>query len=405
MKTVITHLAPRLAAPANPAQATQPMLARSTAGSGRPAGSARGHPWRRLLLALCGIGVALGAANFAYAEDSVPLLPPPSVTSTTVPANGDLNPYGVAFVPAGFPNYGTIAPGDLLVSNFNNAQNVQGTGTTIVKIVPGAKQATTFFQGPPGLGLTMALNVLRGGFVLVGNTPTTDGTFHTIKPGSLIIVNRSGNMIAQWTTAAKIDGPWGMTVFDQGDRAKVFVSNVLNGTVVRLDVTVDDSGVHLVRAIQVASGYQFRGDPAAVEIGPAGLVYDPLRDVLYVASIVDNAIFAVFGAGTSQHDGGKGVVIYADNKHLHGALGLASGPNGHLFTSNGDAINPDPAQPSELVEFTPQGQFVAQLPIDPAPDGAFGIAFGRVMNEHVHFAAVDDNTNAITDWNLPFEDR
>ncbi|MGF6551787.1 hypothetical protein [Paraburkholderia youngii] len=140
MKTVITRLAPRLAAPANPAQATQPMLARSTAGSGRPARSARGHPWRRLLLALCGIGVALGAANFAYAEDSVPLLPPPSVTSTTVPANGDLNPYGVAFVPAGFPTYGTIAPGDLLVSNFNNAQNVQGTGTTIVKIVPGAKQ-------------------------------------------------------------------------------------------------------------------------------------------------------------------------------------------------------------------------------------------------------------------------
>ncbi|EEA00539.1 hypothetical protein BH160DRAFT_4134 [Burkholderia sp. H160] len=403
MKTVIGCLAPRLAAPANVAQAFQPIPAQGTARSGRPARSARGHLWRRLLLALCGTGVALGAAHFAYAEDPVPLLPPPAVTSTTVPASGDLNPYGVAFVPDGFPTYGTIAPRDLLVSNFNNAQNVQGTGSTIVKIVPGAKQATTFFQGAPGLGLTMALNVLRAGFVLVGSLPTTDGTSNTAKPGSLIIVNRTGNMVAQWTTAAKIDGPWGMTVFDQGNRAKVFVSNVLNGTVVRLDVTIDGDGVHLMKATQVASGYQFRGDPAAVEVGPAGLVYDPARDVLYVASIVDNAIFAVFGAGTSQHDGGKGVVIYADNKHLHGALGLAAGPNGHLFTSNGDAINADPAQPSELVEFTVQGQFVAQLPIDPAPDGAFGIAFGRVMNEHVHFAAVDDNTNAITDWNLPFE--
>ncbi|MEX3943550.1 hypothetical protein AB4Y44_29185 [Paraburkholderia sp. BR10937] len=401
MKTVIRRLAPRHAAPAGAAQARQATPARGVAHSCRPARSIHGRLWRQLLFALC--GATIGAAHFAHAEDSVPLLPPPAVTSTTVPANGDLNPYGVAFVPDGFPTFGTIAPGDLLVSNFNNAQNVQGTGTTIVKIVPDAKQAATFFQGPPGLGLTMALNVLRGGFVLVGNTPTTDGTFHTIKPGSLIIVNRNGNMVAQWTTAAKINGPWGMTVFDQGDRAKVFVSNVLDGNVVRLDVTVDANGVHLMKATQVASGYQFRGDAAAVEVGPAGLVYDPARNVLYVASIVDNAIFAVFGAGTSQHDGGKGVVIYADNRHLHGALGLALGPNGDLFTSNGDAINPDPAQTSELVEFTPQGQFVAQLPIDPAPDGAFGIAFGRLMHEHVHFAAVDDNTNAVTDWNLPFE--
>jgi hypothetical protein len=403
MNFVITLLALHSAVPAGAARAT-PLPAQGAPRMGRGTPGTRGRLWRGALIALCGTGIALSAANVSYAEnDFTPLLPPAFVTSTTVPANGDLNPYGIAFVPEGFPKFGTIAPGDLLVSNFNNSSNVQGTGTTIVKIVPNAKQAETFFQGPPNIGLTTALGVLRGGFVLVGNVPTTDGTFNTIKAGSLIVVNRSGQMVEQFTTAAKINGPWDLTIFDQGDRAKVFVSNVLEGSVVRLDISVGQNGVTLNKATKVASGYQSRGDPAAVVVGPTGLVYDPRRDVLYVASTADNAIFAVFGAGKTQHDGGKGVLIYADNTHLHGPLGLAMGPNGHLFTANGDAVNADKAQPSEIVEFTPQGRFVAQLSIDPAPDGAFGLAFDRFMNEQVHFAAVDDNTNTVTVWTLPFE--
>ena len=106
-----------------------------------------------------------------------------------------------------------------------------------------------------------------------------------------------------------------------------------------------------------------------------------------------------------EADSGKGVVIYADNKHLHGPLALALGPNGNLFTANGDAINPDPANPSELTEFTPQGRFVAQLSVDPATGGAFGIAFSQVHHDMVQFGAVDDNAspNNITVWTLPFD--
>jgi len=40
----------------------------------------------------------------------IPLL----VNSSTMPLNGDLNPYGVAFVPNGFPVGGAIASGDVL---------------------------------------------------------------------------------------------------------------------------------------------------------------------------------------------------------------------------------------------------------------------------------------------------
>ncbi|MEA3120295.1 MAG: hypothetical protein QOI13_3565 [Paraburkholderia sp.] len=368
----------------------------------------KGRTLRRLLVAtLYGTGLSLCAAGAAVADELMPLLPPSFVTSSTVPANGDLNPYGAAFVPDGFPRSGTIAAGDLLVSNFNNAKsagNLQGRGTTVVKIVPGG-QPVTFFQGPPRLGLSTALGVLRAGFVLVGSVPTMDGTSATIQPGSLLVINRSGSKIAEWTpTMAKINGPWDLTIFDQGNHAKVFVSNVLDGTVTRLDVSVDDGGVHLNHATKIASGYTFRSDPAALVVGPTGLVYDPQRDVLYVASTADNAIFAVFGAGNSMQDGSKGVTIYADNAHLRGPIAMALGPNGHLFVANGDAVNADAKHPSEIVEFTPQGRFVAELSIDPAPAAAFGIAFTQPEHEFVRFAAVNDNTNTVTVWTLPFED-
>ena len=74
-------------------------------------------------------------------------------TLTTVPANGDLNPYGVAFVPKDFPTGGSISPGDVLVSNFNNSGNQQGTTATIVRISPSGSESL-FYQGPSTPGLT-----------------------------------------------------------------------------------------------------------------------------------------------------------------------------------------------------------------------------------------------------------
>ena len=53
--------------------------------------------------------------------------------ATTIPSNGDVNPYGVAMVPV---SSGNLVKGHILVSNFNNSMNWQGTGTTIVDIGP-----------------------------------------------------------------------------------------------------------------------------------------------------------------------------------------------------------------------------------------------------------------------------
>jgi hypothetical protein len=318
---------------------------------------------------------------------------------STIPSNGDLNPYGVAFVPEGFKEGGPLAPGDILVSNFNNYKNLQGTGTTIMKITP-TGQKSVFFQGSSGIGLTTALGVLKSGFVLVGNLPTTDGTAATVQAGSLIVLDRFGHEVANLTDSTLVDGPWDLAVIDGESRAQVFVSNVLNGTVSRIDVSVDDDSGHftVTAMTMVASGYAHRFDQAALVIGPTGLVYDSGHDRLYVASTGDNTIYAVAHPRTVHSGSGVGTILYQDNAHLHGPLGLVLASNGHLITANGDAVNAG-GTPSALVEFTLQGKFVAQVQLDMGAAAAFGIAISR-SEDQLRFAAVNDNSNAVHIWTL-----
>jgi DNA-binding beta-propeller fold protein YncE len=332
----------------------------------------------------------------AKAESILGQLPTsPERIVSTVPPNGDGNPYGVAFVPGGFPAGGLLAPGDILVSNFNDSNGVQGTGTTIVSIAPGAS-AKVFFQGQSGLGLTTALGVLRAGFVLVGNVPTTDNG-STALQGSLLVIDRFGNLVTTLASAAFLDGPWDLTINDQGNTAQVFVSNVLNGTVTRLDVSTVGGNFHVFGINQIAHGYSFAPNSAAVVVGPTGLAYNPFIDVLYVASTDDNEIFAIPFAGTTNKDVMQGLLVYKDNAHLHGPLGLALAPNGHLITANGDAVFAGGTQ-NALVEFTPTGQFVAEYQVDPgAPGAAFGLAISSDPFK-LRFAAVDDNQNALDIW-------
>jgi hypothetical protein len=339
----------------------------------------------------------LPAAVRAQDEDHQPFLPSPVQSVSTVPANGDVNPYGVAFVPPQFPQ-GTAKPGDILVSNFNAVTNLQGTGTTIVDISSTGTQSLFFQSGTP-TGLSTALNILRKGFVLVGNFPSPDGTCGNATPGSILVINSSGKQVGSIADSS-INGPWDSALFDEGDSAKFFVANGLTGTVVRLDLKVSSSGVSVKNVTQVASGYQHQCDPVTFVDAPTGLVYDAERDVLYVASSDDNAVFAVANAGCAEKDHGTGRIIYQDNVHLHGPLGMIMAPNGHLVVANNDAINPDPNQPSEIVEFTVGGKFVKEISVDPNFGGAFGLAV-MTKGDTARFAAVDDNVPVLLVWTLP----
>jgi hypothetical protein len=350
-------------------------------------------------------------APAGYRHASRPILPrlPASPTSSdsTIPGNGDVNPYGVAFVPDGFPNGGLLRAKDIVVANFNNGGNLQGTGTTIVRVNANTSPSL-FFADAAAPGFSTALGVLQRGFVLVGSVPSTDGSGvctqeggeeEGVGRGALLVIDRRGRLVRRLTSASFLDGPWDLTLVDSGSRAKVFVSNALNGTVARLELRVDEDDVALESETRIASGYVHRCDPAAFVVGPTGLALDPFRDVLYVAATGDNAIFAVDDASDTSADRGRGRVVVRDAVHLHGPLGLARANNGDLISAQGDAVNPDANQPSEIVEFTATGRFVTEFSIDPAPGSAFGLAL-QEAGDGFRFAAVDDGLNVLDVWKV-----
>ena len=342
----------------------------------------------------------------------LPSTPTTSASTEIPPSTGDQNPYGVAFVPPGFPAGGPLRAGDVLVSNFNNNSNLQGTGTTIVSVSP-TGQTAIFFKSTNAIGLSTALGVLRNGFVIVGNVPSTDGSGvctpgpqgqeENVGQGSLTVLNRYGKVVKTLSSAKFLNGPWDLTVADFGNFAQIFVSNALSGTVTRLDVVVgtgsDADDFNVVNQTQIASGYTHRCDPAAFVVGPTGLALNPFTNTLYVASTGDNTIFAIPLASFRENGSGTGAAFIGNDTHLHGPLGLAIAPNGDLLSAQGDAVNPDPNHVSEIVEFSPRGQFAAQFSIDPASGSAFGLAIVPFKGGF-RFAAVDDGVNMLDIWNV-----
>ena len=358
---------------------------------------------------LCGGLVGLGFLLLpSLAAASPPFLPPmvSAFVFSTIPSNGDLNPYGVAFVPPGFPG-GNLNPGDVLVSNFNNSLNQQGTGTTIlrVQLTPQAPnpQTSTFADTstlmPPVIGLTDALGAISQGFVFVGSVFTNKGDVTSVARGPLVVLDDSGAE-ADRIPASDLNGPWGLAINSRDpSKVQVFVSNVFDGTISRIDFSFPAPGkIEHSNITQIASGYSHKLDSMAVVIGPAGLVYDQSEDILYVAGEDDDKIFAVSNASTTT-DQGTGRVIFADPNRLHGPMGLSFAPNGNLIVANNDSINPDKNQPSELVEFTIRGKFVREISIDPNLDGPFGIAFAQ-FNGLDELPFVNDNNNTLTVWNF-----
>lgn len=320
--------------------------------------------------------------------------------SSTVPANGDVNPYGITVVPE---SQGALVRGDTLVSNFNNSTNAQGTGTTIVQISPAGATSTFAHLNlplpgpcPGGLGLTTALSVLPGDWVVVGSLPTSDGTSATAQAGCLIVLDRNGNPVETWS-GGSINGPWDMTAVDAPFGAQLFVSNVLNGTVansphtvdqgtiVRLDVLAGPGVVPKLRSSTVVgAGLAERTDPAALVVGPTGLTVGN-QGQLFVADTVNSRIAVIPSALTRFTPAANGGSTLTSDGLLNGPLGMTLAPNGDILSANvGDG---------NVVETTPSGRQVAARQIDPA--GLGGDLFGLTIppgGRGILFVDDGDNT-------------
>jgi hypothetical protein len=319
---------------------------------------------------------------------------------STVPANGDVNPYGLIRLTN---SIGSLHAGSFLVSNFNDKANDQGTGTTIEQITPSGKR-TQFANVPSklpgpcpgGVGLTTALNVLPGGYVIVGSLPTTNGKSATAKYGCLIELNSAGHVIAT-IAGHNIQGPWDMTAVSHGNLTTLFVSNALNGGAVKGKKVIANSTVLRIRLQSshsqapkvlnqqvVADKIPWRDDPDALVIGPTGVALAS-NGTLYLADTLDNRISAISQAmtrTTPAHDGGTTVTR---GHHIKQPLGLIIAPNGNILTTN--------ASDGNMVETTPAGKQLVVRTAD-TKTGA-GSLFGLATapgKAGVYFVDDGDNT-------------
>ena len=347
------------------------------------------------LLAGSGIWTTAASADGTYLGGLTQNNP----VASTVPGNGDVNPYGVAIVPR---STGDLVRGDVLVSNFNNKITTasptgqQGLGTTIMQVSPSG--GVTQFAGinghvagcpGGGVGLTTALVVLRSGWVIVGSLPTTDGTASTLGPSGCLIVLDSHGRVREAFSGNGINGPWDMTARDLGGLTELFVTNVLNGivpppagstinstanegTVLRILITSDPFRLpRRLQTTQIGSGFAETTDPAALIIGPTGVGLGQ-DGTLYVADTVNNRIAAISDAASRSSDDGTGQTV-TKKKNLMGPLGLAIAPNGDILTVNSGN--------GDIVETTPKGMQVADETIDlSTPGGAGGDLFGLAVS-------------------------
>ena len=322
---------------------------------------------------------------------------------STVPGNGDVNPYGMVAIRH---SRGKLRRGDVLISNFNNKANLQGTGTTIVQVSPRGRRTLFAHVSPSGLpgacpggvGLTTALAVVHG-WVIVGSLPTSNGMSATAKAGCLIVLDSHGR-VRETISGHGINGPWDMAALSAGPFAELFVTNVLNGTVAATGAVVHHGTVlrltlrfragrapRLVARTRIGSGFAERTDPSALVVGPTGAGLGR-NGTLYIADSASNRIAAIPDAPFRLTSAGTGRTV-TRNGALATPLGLTMAPNGDVLTVNGGN--------GKLVEITPAGVQVATRQLDRSgrPAGA-GALFGLVVKRHgrgIYY--VDDATNTL----------
>jgi hypothetical protein len=338
--------------------------------------------------------------------------------TTTIPENGDLNPYALIVAPV---SSGLIQKDDILLDNFNNISNLQGTGTTIVDYNPSTKKTTLIAKLPAqvpgctgGVGLTTAMTMLKSGWIIVGSTPSTDGTTRTKSNGCLIVLDTHGKFINA-VSGPNINGPWGnMAVIDKGTSATLFVSMagfdvpgpevrdaasgfpviIKKATVLRLNLSIPAGKPPVFQSQTViANGLNSQANKDAFMIGPTGLALGPDGTTLYVSDGVVNRIIAIPDAATRTSSAGEGREVTKGGL-LKRPLAMTIAPNGHLLVTN--AVN------GQVVEIDPVAgkQLYAQwVDADQAqsPPGN-GDLFGLTMTpDGKGFYYVEDDMNTIVE--------
>ena len=365
--------------------------------------------WLIAALALVAPTLVISSTAAAEPKGLLETIKRHSLLTSTVPANGDQNPYAIVIAPV---TAGKIQKDEVLVDNFNDRNNLQGLGTTIVKYNMASKQLTLFAaiprnlpECPGGVGLTTAMTMLKSGWVIVGSLPSQDGTTRTKGQGCLIVLDSQGK-VTNVIAGPNINGPWGnMAVIDNGTTATLFVSNtgfdvgppdgeppvVEKATILRLDLSIPDGKPPVVtKQTVIGQGFGEQADKDVFIIGPTGLALGA-NGTLYVSDALANRIAAIPNAAARTDSAGTGDTVTKDG-FLKRPLAMAMTPQGHLIVTNGlngQAVEIDPASGTQLYARWIDAN-KAQSP--PGSGDLFGIA---MVPSGDGFIYVEDEVNAL----------
>ena len=314
-----------------------------------------------------------------------------TIGSVVDPVNGDVNPYGLDVAKV---SSGKIHAGDLVICDFNDEQNVQGTGDAIVAIHPVVGSKPVNVAGGPtlvGCNALVADPPIAGGPLWMAAFSANDNPIYT---SSGAYVTKLGAF--HW------HHPFGEAFAHavDGHPAAFYVSNAGDGSLVRVSILPGPS----FKFTTIVTGFPVNGGVPGSILGPSGLNYQPNGDRLYVVDGTMNTLYAIdhiseiTANGITVHGTAFSGAFSADAHAIfHGAP--LNGPISSAILFNGNIVlgnTLDPNGKNLMVEISPTGSLLDVKNVD---TGAAGSLFGMVATgstlatTKLYFN--DDNANTL----------
>lgn len=305
------------------------------------------------------------------------LAPPPN--TALVSTTGNYKVGGATIVPFGY-TYANASPGNTLVSLSGIPDNGTGPRSFLMSVSTLGQRQNFYATGETEMMMTPPA-MFRAGFVSVGVTPTTynAGTDTTSsQAGELRILNRVGTPVMILRDSTLINGPIGLAWLDKGNSASLFVSNGINGTISRFDFQIFQRGVSqikMTRATQIGGGFTTAGSATTDLKGPTGLSYDETTDTLYIASTLEDSIYAIDNASRVRNVGTKGRFVMNTSARVTDPTGVDVSPSRTLLVAGTLSNNT-----TGIAEFDLKGTYIGEVITSPASGASSNVTWNHSLN-------------------------